>query len=301
MDTDKAAWLTPAAFLCYGYMKPVKTVEEIRRRVNHLRQGGKTVGFVPTMGALHEGHLSLIRIAKERTDIVIVSIFINPEQFAPGEDLEKYPRQLNRDLEICENEGVDAVFTPEEGELYTPEKFLRIEIERLNDHMEGTSRPGFFAGVLLVVNKLFNIVEPDLAVFGQKDIQQFRILERMVLEMNHDIELALGPVRRAGDGLALSSRNAYLSRQERRVAPGLFGSLQFIENQVRAGAQNITPLLDHQKMELEAKGFEIDYLDLFSFDKMAPAGKVKKGDKYILAAAVYLGETRLIDNIIFEL
>jgi len=282
-------------------MEAIQSIDEIRNEVRALKREGKTVGFVPTMGALHEGHLSLVRIAKEKADAVVVSIYVNPEQFSPEEDFEEYPRHLDDDLEICKKEGVDLVFCPTDKIMYTSEKYLRIEIDELNQHMDGASRPGFFEGIVLVVNKLFNIVEPDIAVFGQKDIQQFRILERMVLEMNHDVELVMGPIRRANDGLALSSRNAYLNEEERLIAPGLYRSLKYLEQQITGGVRNLELLLEHQKSELEAKGFEIDYLNLFSFDRMAPVESVEKSRKYILAGAVYLRETRLIDNLIFEL
>ena len=293
----------PLFFLPYAetIMEAIKTIEEIRREVSALKQAGKTVGFVPTMGALHEGHLSLIRIAHERADAVVVSIYVNPEQFGPDEDFEEYPRTLDDDLATCKKEGVDLVFCPSDDIMYAPEKYLRIEIDELAEHMDGASRPGFFEGIVLVVNKLFNIVKPDLAVFGQKDIQQFRILQRMVLEMNHDLELVMGPIRRANDGLALSSRNAYLNDSERSIAPGLYRSLTYLEQQIREGARNLELLLEHQKSELEAKGFKIDYLDLFSFEKMVPVNSPESGNKYILAGAVYLGETRLIDNLIIDL
>jgi len=282
-------------------MRVIKSIEEIRKAVRSLKREGKTVGFVPTMGALHEGHLSLVRLAIERADAVVVSIYVNPEQFAPDEDFKEYPRQLERDVEMCEREGVEAVFAPTDEIMYTGEKYFRIEIDELNDYMDGASRPGFFEGIVLVVNKLFNIVEPDIAVFGQKDIQQFRILERMAEEMNHPVELLMGPIVRANDGLALSSRNAYLDDEERRIAPGLFRALKYIRRQIEEGARNHKLLLEHQESELEAKGFEIDYLDVFSFDKIAPADTLEQGSKYILGGAVYMGETRLIDNMIIEL
>lgn len=282
-------------------MEAIKTIEGIRERVKSFKKEGKAIGFVPTMGALHEGHLSLIRIAKQKTDTVVVSIYVNPRQFSPDEDFEEYPRRLEEDLELCEKEGVDLVFCPTDDIIYTPEKYLRIEIDELNDHMDGASRPGFFEGILLVVNKLFNIIEPDLAVFGQKDIQQFRILQRMVMEMNHNIELVMGPIKRANDGLALSSRNAYLNEQERVIAPGLFKSLSYLKKQIENGTQNLELLMEHQKSELEAKGFKIDYLNVFSFEEMAPVKRVEKGNKYILAGAVYLRNIRLIDNMILEL
>lgn len=277
------------------------TIQGIRQEVASFKQKGKTVGFVPTMGALHKGHLSLIELAKEHVDEVVVSIYVNPEQFGPEEDFEEYPRPLEYDLEECKKAGVSAVFTPGDAIMYGDEKFLSIEIDELNEHMDGGSRPGFFEGIVLVVNKFFNIIEPDVAVFGQKDIQQFRILSCMVEEFNHDVKLLMGPIIRANDGLALSSRNAYLDDHQRKMAPGLYRSLKFVKKQVEDGAKNLEMVLDHQKAELEAKGFEIDYLNLFSYQKMAPVRELAVGTKYVLAGAVYIGETRLIDNIIIEL
>lgn len=279
------------------------TFSEIRQLRDYLeqeKQAGKTIAFVPTMGALHEGHLSLFRLAREHADEVVVSIYVNPEQFSPDEDFEEYPRELEDDLAKCREDGVAAVFAPSDEIMYSGEQFLRIEIDELNKYMDGGSRPGFFEGILLVVNKLFNIIEPDIAVFGQKDIQQFRILQQMVKEFNHDVELVMGSIKRANDGLALSSRNAYLDDEQRKLAPGLYRSLRYAAKQISEGAKNVGLLLDHQKNELEAKGFKIDYLNLFSFEKMVPVKKPEAGNKYILAGAVYLGETRLIDNLIIE-
>lgn len=281
-------------------MEANNTIEAIRKRVRSLKEQGKTVGFVPTMGALHEGHLSLIRLARGKADAVVVSIYVNPEQFGPNEDFDEYPRQLESDLEICRQEGVDAVFAPNDQIMYPDKKYIRIEVDELKDHMDGASRPGFYEGILLVVNKLFNIIEPDFAVFGQKDIQQFRILERMVLEMNHAIEMVMAPIKRANDGLALSSRNAYLSEEERLKAPALFRSLRYVEKQINGGVSTPKLLIKHQKSELEAKGFEIDYFNVFAFEEITPVDELKRGQKYIIGGAVYLGETRLIDNLIIE-
>ncbi|MDZ7772856.1 MAG: pantoate--beta-alanine ligase [Balneolaceae bacterium] len=278
-----------------------RTIPEVRGRVARWRKEGHRVGFVPTMGALHEGHLSLFRLAAERCDRVVASVYVNPEQFAPDEDFESYPRDLEGDLAKAGENGVDAVFAPDDEVMYGDRKNLRIEIDELNEHMDGGSRPGFFEGILLVVNKLFNIVRPDLAVFGQKDIQQFRILQRMVTEFHHPVELVMGPIVRANDGLALSSRNAYLDDGQREVAPSLYRSLRWLKGQIEEGARNLELLMGHQKSELEAKGFEIDYLNLFDYASMQPVDTPKKGEKYILAGAVYLGKTRLIDNMILEL
>lgn len=281
-------------------MEAIQTIEDIRAKVKTFKKAEKSVGFVPTMGALHEGHLSLFRLAQQYADVVVVSIYVNPEQFGPDEDFEEYPRRLDEDLRKCKNEGIDAVFAPTDEIIYSSEKYLRIEVDELNEYMDGGSRPGFFEGILLVVNKLFNIIEPDYAAFGQKDIQQFRILQQMVDEFNHNVNLLMGPIQRANDGLALSSRNAYLTDEQRTLAPGLYRSLRYIEKQISEGVTNVSLLLNHQKSELEAKGFEIDYLNLFSFKKMTPVKELEAGSKYILAGAVYLGETRLIDNIIID-
>ena len=281
-------------------MEAIQSIDKIREKVQSLKKEGNSIAFVPTMGALHEGHLSLFRLAQEHADEVVVSIYVNPEQFAPDEDFEDYPRELEDDLDKCEQEGISAVFAPSDDIMYGDEQFLRIEIDELNQYMDGGSRPGFFEGILLVVNKLFNIIQPDVAVFGQKDIQQFRILQQMVSEFNHDIELEMGPIQRANDGLALSSRNNYLDNEQRKLAPGLYRSLKYVARQVNDGAKNVKLLVEHQKDELEAKGFKIDYLNLFSFEKMVPVKNLEPGSKYILAGAVYLGETRLIDNLIIE-
>ncbi len=282
-------------------MQAINTIQGIRDKVTTLKKEGKSVGFVPTMGALHEGHISLIKLAQQHADEVVVSIYVNPKQFGPDEDFEEYPRTMDTDLEKCEALDVAAVFAPNDSMMYPEKTYFNIEIDELNEHMDGGSRPGFFEGIVTVVNKLFNIVKPDVAVFGQKDIQQFQILQQMVNEFNHDVELVMGPIIRANDGLALSSRNAYLSDQQRKIAPGLYRALRYIKQQIQEGVHTPEMLLEHQKSELEAKGFKIDYLKVFSMGTLAPAAELKSHRKYILAGAVYLGETRLIDNMILEL
>jgi len=252
------------------------------------------------MGALHEGHLSLMRLARQDANTVVVSIYVNPTQFGPNEDFDTYPRDLESDIEKCKNEGVEIIFAPTHEEIYNDETYLTIGIESLNSSMCGASRPGFFEGVLLIVNKLFNIVKPDSAVFGQKDIQQFQILSRMVQEFNHDIEMIMGPIERANDGLALSSRNQYLNEKERQAAPGLYRSLRYIKEQISDGVSTPSLLIKHQESELEAKGLKIDYLNVFSMQTLQPVKHVEKGGKYIVAGAVYAGNTRLIDNLLIE-
>ncbi|MFV1882873.1 MAG: pantoate--beta-alanine ligase [Balneola sp.] len=279
----------------------VETIQEIRHAVKGLQQEGKTVAFVPTMGALHNGHLSLFRLAKKHADEVVVSIYVNPEQFGPNEDFGSYPRTLERDLAFCKQEGISIVFTPSDEIMYgVGKKFLSIGIEELNTFLDGGSRPGYFQGIALVVNKLFNIVQPDAAVFGQKDYQQFQIINQMVKEFNHDLKLIMAPIERAEDGLALSSRNAYLSNEERQLAPLMYQKMKEAVTKIQSGLLVPKLLFEEQQQELEAKGFKNDYLNVFSMDKMAPVSQLQKGETYLLAGAVYLGKTRLIDNIIFE-
>ncbi len=282
-------------------MKIVDSIGEIREAVKEEKMKGKRVAFVPTMGAIHDGHLSLMKVARKHADIVVVSIYVNPEQFGPNEDFSLYPRPLEKDLEFCKEEGIDIVFTPDDRIMYGDEKFLSIDIKQLNDHLDGGSRPGYFQGIVLVVNKLFNIVQPDLAVFGQKDIQQFQIIQQMVYEFNHDVELLMAPIARAEDGLALSSRNAYLTEEQRAIAPSLYRSLRYVEKQILDGVMEPKLLLSHQQRELEEKGLIFDYLDVYSMKEMAPVLKLEKGKQYIIAGAVYAGKTRLIDNLLITL
>ncbi|MGM0505588.1 MAG: pantoate--beta-alanine ligase [Bacteroidota bacterium] len=276
------------------------SIDEIRSTVRLWKRERLTVGLVPTMGALHEGHLHLIRQLREEVDRVVVSIFVNPTQFGPGEDYKTYPRTLDDDLKKCRKLRTAAVFHPDSSDMYPADPQLSIEIRSLNEHLCGASRPGFFEGILLVVNKLFNIVEPDVAIFGQKDFQQYQIISRMVREFNHPVRLRMAEIIRANDGLALSSRNSYLSNQERLVAPSLYRSLRYIAHQIEQGVSDPSLLVEHQKRELEEKGFKIDYLGVYSADELIPVDEVVPGRNYLLAAAVYIGETRLIDNLLLS-
>jgi pantoate--beta-alanine ligase len=282
-------------------MKVVEQISDVRAEVQTFKAKGKTVGFVPTMGFLHEGHLSLIRKAQEFADEVVVSIYVNPTQFAPGEDYEDYPRDTETDIQKCRDEGVGLVFMPTDKVMYGGENCIRFEIDELTDQLCGATRDGHFEGVVQVVNKLFNIVMPDYAVFGQKDIQQYIILEHMVREFCHPIKLVRADIVRANDGLALSSRNVYLSDEERSTAPGLYRSLRYIKQQIESGISEPQMLLKHQKDELRAKGFKIDYLQLVDYDTLSPVRSLEKTKRYIAAGAVYLGQTRLIDNVILTI
>lgn len=278
-----------------------RTIREVREAVASEKSFDKTVSLVPTMGALHEGHLSLIETAKRQSDTVVVSIFVNPTQFAPHEDFDTYPRNEPEDIKKCREAGVPIVFIPDPDEVYDERNYFSIHIDQLNEHMDGKSRPGFFEGIVQVVNKFFNIIQPDIAVFGQKDIQQYLILSRMVKEFNHPIRLISSPTVRAGDGLALSSRNAYLSREERVLAPSLYRALLYIEKNIREGVHTPKMLISHQWSELEAKGFKVDYLGVYSARTLQPVETVIEESQYTIAGAVYLGETRLIDNLMLKL
>ncbi len=278
-----------------------RTIREVREAVASEKSSDKTVSLVPTMGALHEGHLSLIETAKRESDAVVVSIFVNPTQFAPHEDFDTYPRNEAEDIKKCREAGVSIVFIPAPDEIYDEKNYFSIQIDQLNEHMDGKSRPGFFEGIVQVVNKFFNIIEPDIAVFGQKDIQQYLILTQMVKEFNHPIRLISSPTVRAPDGLALSSRNAYLSREERVLAPSLYRALLYIEKNIRGGVHTPKMLISHQWSELEAKGFKVDYLGVYSVRTLQPVETVMEESQYTIAGAVYLSKTRLIDNLMLKL
>ncbi len=279
-------------------MRVTGDIAELRTLISAYKQAGKKVSFVPTMGALHRGHLSLIRLAKQHSDVVVVSIYVNPKQFAPNEDFATYPSSLEQDLSFCKAEGVSLVFTPNTEVMYHQELFFSINIRELNTHLDGASRQGYFQGIALVVNKLFNIVEPDIAVFGQKDYQQFKVIEAMVREFNHGLKLLMAPIERDHDGLALSSRNAYLSPEERAKAPMLYKALETAQEAIGKGMENVTSLLENLQEELRMAGFRNDYFGVYSADRLQPVIRMEKDTEYVLAIAAYLGKARLIDNII---
>ena len=279
-------------------MRVTGDIAELRTLISVYKQAGKKVSFVPTMGALHRGHLSLIRLAKQHSDVVVVSIYVNPKQFAPNEDFATYPSSLDQDLDFCKAEGVSLVFTPNTQVMYHQELFFSIDIRELNTHLDGASRQGYFQGIALVVNKLFNIVEPDIAIFGQKDYQQFKVIEAMVREFNHGLKLLMAPIERDHDGLALSSRNAYLSPEERAKAPMLYKALETAQEAIGKGLENVTSLLENLQEELRMAGFRNDYFGVYSADRLQPVIRMEKDTEYVLAIAAYLGKARLIDNII---
>lgn len=262
------------------------------------RSSGRRIGFVPTMGYLHEGHLSLVRIAAKLSDIVVVSIFVNPMQFAIGEDLEKYPRNMEMDDQLCRKEGVDVIFSPSAADMYYADNSVVIEENDLSLGLCGASRPGHFRGVLTVVAKLFNIVMPNTVVLGQKDAQQASVIQKMVRDLNFPVEIVVAPIVREYDGLAMSSRNVYLSSEERKQALCLYESLCLAENMFKLGVMDVGLIRSKMEAVIKEKGGLIDYIFMGDSVNLKPVDKLVDGT--LVAVAVRIGKTRLIDNIIIE-
>jgi pantoate--beta-alanine ligase len=262
-------------------------------------RAGKRVGFVPTMGALHEGHLSLVRAAREHCEVVVVSIFVNPTQFGPNEDFAKYPRTFERDRAMLESEKADCIFSPTVDEMYPPGATAWVTVEGLSDKLDGRSRPGHFRGVTTVVSKLFNIVQPDSAFFGQKDAAQVAIIRKMVRDLNFDVQIVVCPIVRESDGLAMSSRNAYLSLEERKRALVLSRSLRHVQTLVEQGETNSAALIAAGKQVIAAESLvKLDYFEIVDRDSLDPLANVSRGA--LVAVAAYVGNTRLIDNTIIS-
>ena len=280
-------------------MEVIREIKAMREFVARARGQGKRIGLVPTMGYLHEGHLSLVRIALSKSDVVVMSIFVNPLQFGVGEDYEEYPRDLSRDIPLAEEAGVAALFVPTAAEMYPKGYATFVEVEGLTAGLCGRSRPGHFRGVTTVVTKLFNIVQPDIAVFGQKDAQQAAVIKQMVRDLNMPLEILTGPIVREADGLAMSSRNVYLSPQEREQALVLSRSLQWAEEKVRQGERNAASLRDAIKEKISAMPLaDVDYVEIVDADSLKPVEIVQ--GRVLIALAVRFGRTRLIDNCIVE-
>lgn len=275
----------------------ITKIRDMKETVKRLKKEGKTVGFVPTMGYLHEGHVSLIRCSKKDNDVTVVSIFVNPIQFGKNEDLDRYPRDLERDLDICRKEGVDYVFSPSVVEMY-PEGFSTyVQVEGITERLCGAFRPGHFRGVTTVVNKLFNIVQPDRAYFGEKDYQQLKVIQKMVKDLNMNVEVIGCPLVREGDGLALSSRNKYLTPEERKSALSISRALFKAKQMFESGEKDPLKVVDEIKRIISSQPFvkEIQYVEVVDPETLVPKEKLEKGD--IIAVAVFVGSTRLIDNI----
>ncbi len=266
-------------------------------RATEDRSTPRSIGFVPTMGALHAGHRSLVRAARQRCDIVVVSIFVNPTQFGPNEDFSRYPRTLEQDCKMLEAEGVDIVFTPTAEAMYPPGASTYVDVEDVSDRLDGASRPGHFRGVATVVAKLFHIVQPDLSFFGQKDAAQVAVLRKMVRDLDFPLEIIVCPTVREPDGLAMSSRNRYLSAEERQQALTLSRALQSAEKQAAHGEHRASALLQTMRATLqEEPAIRVDYIAVVDPDTLLPIDDVDAGG--LLAIAADVGNTRLIDNIL---
>jgi len=278
-------------------MRICNTVEDMRAACRAARRGGKRLGFVPTMGALHEGHLSLVQAARASCDAVAASIFVNPAQFGPNEDLEQYPRSFDGDRELLESGGVALLFAPSVEAMYPAGAASWVTVEGLSRKLDGRSRPGHFRGVTTVVAKLFHIVEPDVAFFGQKDAAQVAIVRRMVHDLNFPVKIVACPIVREADGLAMSSRNAYLDSQQRRRALLLYCSLMRVKKSWEGGERDAARLLATGREEFAGKkSVRLDYLEIVDPDSLDPVEGV--GGGALVAVAAFVGSTRLIDNIL---
>lgn len=265
------------------------------------REQGKRIGVVPTMGFLHEGHLTLIRAARSRADTVITTVFVNPAQFGPGEDYQQYPRDLGRDITLAGDAGADVVFAPEPLTMYPADFRSFVNVESITDVLEGKSRPGHFRGVATVVVKLFNLTRPHIAVFGQKDAQQVAVVKQFTRDLNMDVEIVVIPIVREQDGLALSSRNVYLSEEQRREAPVLYSSLQMAADMLRKGERSADRLRDEMRRIIGATSGAIDYVSVANGGTLQELGLIPSPCNVLLSLAVRFGRTRLIDNVTMDL
>ncbi|EQK46714.1 pantoate--beta-alanine ligase [[Clostridium] bifermentans ATCC 19299] len=279
-------------------MKIINNIKEIRKQVKDWKNDGLSIALVPTMGYLHEGHESLIKKASEDNDKVIVSIFVNPMQFGINEDLSTYPRNIDRDSDICEKNGASLIFNPSVEEMYTDGFSTFVDLNNLTSGLCGKSRPTHFRGVCTVVSKLFNIVNPDKAYFGQKDAQQLSIIKQMVTDLNFDIEIVSCPIVREADGLAKSSRNTYLSKEERQASTIINKSLKKAKTLIKSGERDSKNVIDFIKNEINKEPLaKIDYVSIVDNNTIKNTKTIEDGS--LIAVAVFIGNTRLIDNFIF--
>ncbi|TXQ59595.1 pantoate--beta-alanine ligase [Escherichia coli] len=279
----------------------IETLPLLRQQIRRLRMEGKRVALVPTMGNLHDGHMKLVDEAKARADVVVVSIFVNPMQFDRPEDLARYPRTLQEDCEKLNKRKVDLVFAPSVKEIYPngTETHTYVDVPGLSTMLEGASRPGHFRGVSTIVSKLFNLVQPGIACFGEKDFQQLALIRKMVADMGFDIEIVGVPIMRAKDGLALSSRNGYLTAEQRKIAPGLYKVLSSIADKLQAGERDLDEIITIAGQELNEKGFRADDIQIRDADTLLEVSENSK--RAVILVAAWLGDARLIDNKIVEL
>jgi pantoate--beta-alanine ligase len=280
-------------------LKIYNSIDEMRSASRAARQSGRRLGLVPTMGALHEGHLSLVRAARSSADIVAASIFVNPTQFGPNEDLAKYPRSFERDRDLLQSEGVELLFAPSVEEMYPAGAVTWVTVEELSNKLDGRSRPGHFRGVTTVVSKLFHIVEPDVAFFGQKDAAQVAIIRRMVRDLNLPVHITVCPIVREPDGLAMSSRNAYLDPEQRKEALVLQRSLLVVQQLIEQGQSSASNLIVAGRQEFAHKpSVRLDYFEIVNPDTLDPIQAIE--DRALIAVAAYVGSTRLIDNLLIR-
>ncbi|ELW8630849.1 pantoate--beta-alanine ligase [Salmonella enterica] len=274
----------------------IETLPLLRQHIRRLRQEGKRVALVPTMGNLHDGHMKLVDEAKARADVVFVSIFVNPMQFDRPDDLVRYPRTLQEDCEKLNKRKVDYVFAPAVEEIYPQglEGQTYVDVPGLSTMLEGASRPGHFRGVSTIVSKLFNLIQPDIACFGEKDFQQLALIRKMVADMSYDIEIVGVPIIRAKDGLALSSRNSYLTAEQRKIAPGLHNVMNSIAEKLIAGNRDLQEIIAIAEQELNEKGFRADDIQIRDADTLQELTETSK--RAVILAAAWLGQARLIDN-----
>jgi pantoate--beta-alanine ligase len=281
-----------------GAMDIVHTIDEVRERVSTAKRAEKRVGFVPTMGYLHEGHLSLVKVSRQYSDYQVMSIFVNRIQFNDKTDFESYPVDLERDFALAEEVGIDLMFVPDEGEIYR-DHLTYVDVEKITEHLCGGTRPGHFKGVFTVVSKLFNIVLPDISVFGQKDIQQAIAIEKMTRDLNFPVKIILGQTIREEDGLAMSSRNKHLNPEDRKNAVSIYRSLEKAEKLIQSGEDKRKIILKTMKETIEGgHPSRIDYISLVNYHNLQPIEELS--DKSVIAVAAFYGETRLIDNMIIE-
>ena len=280
-------------------MEVAETIESMRSLIKAARGSGKQIGLVPTMGALHIGHISLIEAAMKKCDYVVVSIFVNPTQFVPGEDFEKYPRPFEADLAICKKAGVDAVFAPTPEQMYPEENLSWVNVKKITEPLCGQFRPGHFQGVTTVCSKLFNIVAPEVAFFGQKDAQQAIVISRMVADLNMPLEIVVCPTVRESNGLAVSSRNKYLTAQQKKDAANIYNALQKCREMIDTGVKDTSEIIiEMRKILQKVPSIEIEYISIVDAKTLGNIDRIE--GKILAAAAVRIGPARLIDNILVD-
>ena len=279
-------------------MEHITSIAQMQDRSDEVRSSGRRIAVVPTMGSLHEGHLSLVNLAQRYSEVVIMTIFVNPKQFGPNEDFAAYPRNLERDRQLAASVGTSILFTPPTEEMYSSNYLSYVEVEKMTTVLEGKFRPTHFRGVTTVVTKLFNITKPHIAVFGQKDAQQTAVIQQMVKDLDFDIEVIVAPIVRESDGLAMSSRNIYLSSTERQDAIILYQSLQFGERLIGSGERNGHTIISKMKELVASKrSAQVDYISIADHHTLQDVSMITAGSEVLLSLAVRIGKTRLIDNV----